>query len=125
MNTNTFDPVSKSKSNWQLLGELELPAGASVQDALYAWLTEILHPLNLPAELLHKIIISAHDATARAIHAEIMQKFNHLHLKVIIPVVRPETDQAWGFFRLQKIEGALGENAGAEHTIEFYLYRET
>jgi len=124
MNTKIFDPISKSKSDWQLLGELELPAGASVQDALYAWLTEILYSLNLPTDLLNKIIVSAHDATTRAIQAEIMHKFKHLHLKVKVPVVRSEADQAWGFFRLQKIEGAFGEDAGAEHTIEFYLYRE-
>ena len=122
MNTeNTTHPPS---TGWQILGELELPAGASMEDALYAWLTKILHPLNLQAELLNKIIASAQDAVARTVHAEILLKFEHIHLTVFVPSAREEQEQAWGFFRLEKIEDMKEEQTAGNHAIEFYLYGE-
>ena len=111
-------------SGWQILGELELPVRASVEDALYSWLTEILQPLCFHAELLNKIIVSAQDAVARAVHAEIMDKFEYIHLVVFIPSEQGKKEQAWGFFRLEKIEDAKDEQAGRDHAVEFYLYGE-
>jgi hypothetical protein len=111
-------------AGWRLLGELELPAGASVEDALHAWLTVILLPLNLQAELVNKIIASAQDAIARVIHADTMLKFEHIHLTVFVPSTREGKEQAWGFFRLEKIEDTKEEPAGGDHAVEFYLYGE-
>lgn len=111
-------------AGWRLLGELELPASASMEDALNTWLTGILHPLNLQAELVNKIIASAQDAIARAIHADSMPRFEHIHLTVFVPAAREGKEQAWGFFRLEKIEDAKEEPAGGDHIVEFYLYGE-
>ena len=111
-------------AGWQILGELELPVGASVVDALYAWLTEILHPVNLQAELLNQIIASAQEGIARAIHAEIMLKFEHIHLTVFVQSERAVREQVWGFFRLEKIEDMKDEQTGSDHTVEIYLYGE-
>ena len=119
---NTNNTTHNPSAGWQILGELELPAGASVEDALHAWLTEALHPLNLQADLLNKIIASAQDAVARAIHAEIMHKFEHIHLTVFVPSERQEKQQAWGFFRLEKIEDTKDKLIGGNHAVEFYLY---
>lgn len=121
---NIDNTTHNSSAAWRLLGELELPVGASVEDALNTWLTEILHPLNLQAELVNKIIASAQDAIARTIQAEIMLKFEHIHLAVFVPSARQEKEQAWGFFRLEKIEDAKEEPTGGDHAVEFYLYGE-
>ena len=119
---NTDNTTHTSNAGWQILGEQELPVGASVEDALYAWLTEVLYPLNLQAELLNKIIASAKDAVARAVQAEIMLKFEHIHLTVFVPSEREEKEQAWGFFRLEKIEDTKENQIGGDHAVEFYLY---
>lgn len=121
---NTDNTTHKPGAGWQILGELELPAGASVEEALYAWLPIIFHPLDLQAELLDKIITSAQDAVARVVRAEIMPRFEHIHLTVFIPSEREEKKQAWGFFRLEKIEDMKGEQTDGDHAIEFYLYGE-
>lgn len=109
---------------WQGLGELELPVGASVEETLKAWLTELLHPLNLQSELLDKIILSAQDAATRAAQTGILRKFEHVHLTIFVPLQRDVKEQTWGFFRLEKVEDAKDEEAGGDHAVEFYLYGE-
>lgn len=119
-----MEQSNTSRPGWRLLGELELPVGGDPEDALHAWLVEILHPPSLQAELLDKIIASAQDAFARAVHAETTSSFEHIHLTVFIPSEREERKQAWGFFRLEKIEDMQGDQTDGDHAIEFYLYGE-
>jgi hypothetical protein len=76
----------------------------------------------LQAELLNKIIASAQDAVTRAVHAEILLKFEHIHLTIFVPTKRKEKEQAWGFFRLDKIEDTKEKQTGGGHAVEFYLY---
>jgi len=115
---------NNSGAGWQILGELELPVGASVEDTLNSWLTKILQPLHFQPELLNKIIVSAQDAVARSVHAEIMDKFVHIHLVVFVLSERDAKEKAWGFFHLEKIEDPKDEQAGGDHAVEFYLYGE-
>jgi len=124
MNNNVSNLASKSDPNWQLVGDLELPISANVEDALYAWLMEILNPLNLQAEFLNKIIESARDAITRTIHTEIILKLEHIHLTVFVPSVRDTKEKAWGFFRVEKIEDAKDKQVDGDHVVEFYLYGE-
>jgi len=121
---NTDNNTHNLSAGWQSLGELELPVGASIEDALHAWLTEILQSLHFQPELINKIILSAQDAVERADHAETMDKFKHIHLVVFVPSEREEKEQAWGFFRLEKIEDSKDEQTGGDHAVEFYLYGE-
>jgi len=121
---NIANTTHDHNAGWQILGELELPASVSVEKTLYAWLSETLHPLNLQTELLNKIIVSAQDAVVRAVHAENVFKFEHIHLTVFVPLEREKTGQAWGFFRLEKIEDTKEKDIGGDHAIEFYLYGE-
>ena len=121
---NTDNTTHSSDTGWQILGELELPAGASVEDALYTWLTEVLHPLHLQPELLNKILVSAQEAVARAAHTGIVEKFEHIHLMVLVPAARREQERTWGFFRLEKIEDAKAPRTAGDHAVEFYLYGE-
>jgi hypothetical protein len=119
-NDNTNNPGV----GWQILGEMELPLGTSMADALHAWLKEILHPLNLQAELINKIITSAQDAVARAVHAGFMHKFEHIHLMVFVPSEQQAKERTWGFFRLEKIEAAKEGQTDGDHAVELYLYGE-
>lgn len=123
MNTDN-NTHNNPSTGWQILGELELPVGASVEDALYSWLTGILQPLKFQAELLNKIIVSAQDAVVRTVYAETLDTFEHIHLVVFVPSEREKKEQAWGFFRLEKIEDAKDEQAAGDHAVEFYLYGE-
>lgn len=91
---------------------------------MHVWLTGILYPLNLQTELLDKIFVSAKDAVTRAVEAETMLKFEHIRLMVFVLSVQDNKEQAWGFFRLEKIEDSKDEQAGGDHAIEFYLYGE-
>ena len=121
---NTNNTTHNSNSDWQILGELELPVDVSVEDTLYAWLIDILHPLYLQTELLNKIIVSAQDAIARAVHAEIVLKLHHMHVTVFVPSKRTVKEQAWSFFRLEKMEDAKDGQVGSDHAVAFYLYGE-
>lgn len=109
---------------WQILGELELAAGASVQDALDTWLTEVLQPLQLQTALLNKILASAQEAVARAAQTGVVKKFEHIHLMVLVPAQRSEKERTWGFFRLEKIEDVKAPQTAGDHAVELYLYGE-
>ena len=121
---NTDNTTHNPSAGWRILGELELPVGANVEDALYAWLTEILHPLNLEAELLRQIVESAQDAVARTIQTETTLKMEHVHITVFVPSKHEAWGHAWGFFRVEKFEDAKDEQTGSDHAVEFYLYGE-
>ena len=121
---NTDNNTHNPGAGWQSLGELELPVGASMENDLHAWLTDILYPLNLQAELLDKIFVSAKNAVTRSVDAETMLKFEHIRLMVFVLSAQDKKEQAWGFFRLEKIEDSKDEQTGGDHAIEFYLYGE-
>jgi hypothetical protein len=121
---NTDNTTHSPDTRWQILGELELPAGASMEDTLYTWLTEVLHPLHLQAGLLNQVIVSAQEAVARAAQTGIVEKFEHIHLMVLVPIRRKRKERAWGFFRLEKIENAKAPQTTGDHAVEFYLYGE-
>ena len=121
MNTdnNTYDSHA-----WEVLGALELPIGASVEDIIHGWLTDILQPLHLQVEQLGKVIVSAQDAVVRAVQAANLDQFEHIHLIVFVPSKRDAKTQAWGFFRLEKIEDLKDQSTVRDHTVAFYLYGE-
>lgn len=113
-----------ANTGWQILGELELPVGVNAEHTLYAWLIEILHPLYLQTGLRNKIIVSAQDAIERAIQAEIVRKFHHIHVTIFVPSKRSTKEQAWSFFRLEKFEDTKDGPVGGGHAVVFYLYGE-
>lgn len=121
---NTDNLTHSPDPGWQILGELELAAGASVPDALNTWLTEVLQPLHLQTALLNKIIASAQEAVARAAQIGVVKEFEHIHLMVLVPAQRNEKERTWGFFRLEKIEDAKAPQTAGDHAVELYLYGE-
>ena len=110
--------------NWQILGELELPIGVSMDDAIHAWLMELLSPLNLYEDILNKIRMSAQNVTTRIPQVETRMKFEHIHLTVYVPANLTSKGQSWGFFRVERIINATTDVTVPDHAIDFYLYLE-
>lgn len=111
-------------TNWHILGELKLTIEAIAGNTTHAWLTDVLHPLNLHADFLNKILTSAQLATERTVQAASIIKSEHIHLIVFVPSGPILQKRNWGFFRVEKIENTADGNADPEHAIEFYLYME-
>jgi hypothetical protein len=120
----TDNTPHRSGIGWRSLGELELPAGANMEETLYAWLTEILHPLELPVELFNKIVASAQDAVARAQRFDTWTIIGHIHLAVFAPKNIIAHGKVWGFFRIDKIDDVASSMNHPNHIVEFYLYQE-
>jgi hypothetical protein len=112
-----------SRTDWQVLGKLELPMGSSADDAIESWLVETLGLINLRTDSLNKVLKSAQEVAARAMQSEALVQFKHVHLLVFAPTERALEGQSWGFFRIEKIDRG-GDNANPDHTVEFYLYLE-
>jgi hypothetical protein len=121
-NTNTSDNIPHT--DWQMLGELELPVGSSSEDAIYDWLSNVLNPLALQDHFLSQILQSAQDATGRAMRSEQATEFRHLHFLVHAPRHLASSGQTWGFFQIEKLGSSTEGGNSHDHTIEFYLYLE-
>lgn len=124
MNNNASLPNDLSKNDWQILGKLQLLVDAYDGTKVSAWLAETLSPLALEKRLITKVLISAQDGVARAMTSEPVLESKHLHLVVYAPQERGSNGQSWGFFRIEKLEGAETDEKKLDHTIEFYLYPE-
>jgi len=115
-------------TDWQLLGELELPVGAEVNGVVSAWLAKTLNPFKLHTDFLSKVTKSAQDAAVRAITSERVQmEFEHIHIRIFTPAKNPSElykGQTWGFFRIEKVGMSTKNGNPHDHSIEFYLYLE-
>lgn len=111
-------------TDWQMLGELELPVGSSTEDAIHAWLSDILDPMRLHPHFLNQILQSAQDAAGRAMRSERAAEFRHLHVLVYAPRRLASNGQTWGFFQIEKMGNSIESGNPHDHAIEFYLYLE-
>jgi hypothetical protein len=111
-------------SDWQILGELELPVGTSVYHAIDEWLTKILGHLHLYTDFRNKVLKSAQDALARVVQMETVLKFKHVHLVIYAQSNGTAPKKAWSFFRVDKLENRADDKVAPNHAIEFYLYVE-
>jgi hypothetical protein len=112
-----------SGTDWQVMGKLELPIGSGADDAIESWLVETLSLLNLRTDFLNKVLKSAQEVAARAMQAEALMQFKHVHLLVFAPPDHASNRHNWGFFRIEKVENASVQDYPS-HEIEFYLYQE-
>ena len=110
--------------DWQILGELELPVGSSTKDAIHAWLSDVLHSLDLHAHFLNQILQSAQEAAGRAMRSERAAEFRHLHFLVHASKQPASSGQTWGFFQIEKMGDSAEGGNSHDHAIEFYLYLE-
>lgn len=111
-------------TDWQMLGELKLPVGSSTEDAIHAWLSEVLDPLALDAHFLDQILQSAQDAAGRALRSERAAEFRHLHFLVHAPQHSAFNGRTWGFFQVEKMGTSTENGYPLDHLIELYLYLE-
>lgn len=113
--------ISKD-TDWQVLGDLQLPVGSPVGAAIATWLTEILAPVELQEDFVRKILKSAQDAARILQSGMVKQEIDHIHLLAFAPRERSSKSRTWGFFRIEKIERATADKKFPDHAIEFYLY---
>jgi hypothetical protein len=121
-------PHNSFGTDWRILGELELPIGVQTDSLLNTWLAKTLNPLKLHMDFLSKVAKSAQEAVIHAQAAERVQtEFEHIHLRVSTPWKKSSKlrkEQAWGFFRIEKV-GVSTKNANLDDlAIEIYLYLE-
>jgi hypothetical protein len=118
-------PQPEAHADWQLLGELKLPANPDAASTIHTQLIEILGPLNLYADFLDKILKSAQDALQHVLtSSQVALGPGQIYLLVFAqdrPAAGPHT---WGFFQIEKAENALENERPASHLIEIYLYLE-
>lgn len=124
LNLPDHSHTQNQRSEWQLLGELELPAGVTLDEPIRTWLTRLFDPLALHGDFLNRILQSAQDAAARVLVSESAGKGDHIHLVIYGPREQGPKPGTWGFFRVEKMESPTEEPSTAAHSIEFYLYRE-
>lgn len=121
------DPSQTSSlgNGWQILGDLELPAGSDPDEAIHSWLTGLVEPLRLPADFLNKVLVSTREACSRLLEAGNQQEPGHIHLNVRAPGGHSlRKGQNWGFFRIEKVEDRAQNDETAGHSVELYLYPE-
>lgn len=111
-------------TDWQLQDELELSVGSSMDDKIdiNGWLMEILSPLELHIDFFNRVLSSAQDAIARAMHIVPMTEPRYIHLLIFVPADRPSNRQMWGFFRIEKAGDSSQAGNPSNHSIELYLY---
>ena len=121
-------PIKIPATDWQFLGELELPVSAEVDGVVSAWLAKTLNLFKLHTDFLSKVTKSAQDAAVRALTSERVQmEFEHIHIRIFTPAQDPSKlykGQTWGFFRIEKVGAPTANKNPYDHSIEFYLYLE-
>lgn len=120
------NPFLNKSTDWQMLGELELPVGSDIQNIINSRLAEILAPLKLQPDFLSRMLRSLQEAARRAITSTgAVPKIGHIHM-LVFALQHPELkEKTWGFFRIERLEGAPEAQNLPNHTIELYLYTET
>jgi hypothetical protein len=123
---NMTDPhhSQASRNEWHALGELELPVASDAAELLQAGLPGILAPLELRADLQDKIVGSVQEAARRAMQAESALEFGHIHVAIFVPHEYQTQRGTWGFFHIERLEGAAGDSTARNHAIDLYLYVE-
>lgn len=121
---NKPSPNNFPGTDWQLLDELELSVGSSMDDKIdiNVWLTEILSPLKLHIDFFNRVLSSAQEAIARAVHIAPMTELTYIHLLIFAPAERTSNRQMWGFFRIEKIGDSSVAGNPSNHSIELYIY---
>ena len=124
MRQNKPSPNNFPGTDWQLLDELELPVGSSMDEPIdiNVWLTKILGPLELQTDFFKRVLRSAQEAISRAILIVARTELTHVHLLIFAPADRISNSQMWGFFRIEKTGDSSVAGTPSNHAIELYLY---
>ena len=124
MNANESHSSNRPDTDWQVLGELEMPTGLNADEKIRGWLTELLTPLHLHGSLLNKVLTSAQEYALHALHSSAETGHGHVHLIILTSHRSASITTTWGFFRIEKIDSIEQNQVHPDHVVEFYLYTE-
>jgi hypothetical protein len=125
MNTSDLPVPQMPASRWQLLGDLELPVGTHPEETVLTWLSELLVPLALHRDFVHRILQSAQNSAGHVLQSKDDHPNGHIHLVIHIPMDHDVNSGTWGFFHVEKSGHGTEETSALVHSIEFYLYKES
>lgn len=111
------------RTDWQILGELELTVGNASDHTMNKWLKVVLGLLELHADFVNKVLRSAQDSTAHILQVASESRYEHIHLLVFVKFGQNSKGQTWGFFRVEKLKDTPTA-ISPDHAVEFYLYPE-
>jgi hypothetical protein len=112
------------RRSWQILGEVALPVAFETDDVLRTWLSEILDPLRLHTDFLHKVLNSVEESTARVMQPGSGMTFGRVHLSIFAPDPPWRKSRTWGFFLIERIDGLRQQENHPGYAVEVYLYLE-
>lgn len=122
---NHIDPSHHHlpKTSWQSLGQLRLTASSTPDGAIRAWLIKTLSGLNLPGDLVSRLLASMEEATVRALSPDCVEgQDEYLEIVVLVPTEHASKGHTWGFFRVEKATVDSQNEGPNEHCVEYYLY---
>lgn len=124
VNQNPSSRNNNGETDWQILGEIELPVGSNADFAISAWLTELLGPLNLSRDFLHKVLESAQGSAMRTLLPNAAMALGNIHLSVLATQEYLSKGETWGFFHIERIKYQVDGIVAHDYIIDFYLYVE-
>jgi len=111
-------------ANWQILGELELPSGVRIDDAVHAWLMDVLTHLNLSPIFWETVLVSVQESAKRALQTITTNGHSHIHISILTPRDQTLAGKSWGFFHVERIRPRVDVINAHHYAIDFYLYVE-
>ena len=121
---NSQSKINPHNSNWDLLGELELPLCTGQNQTIHEWLKLLLQPLQLREYIIRRVETSFQEATTRTLETQIWRRTRHIHLRIYVPVARMSKGINRGIFRIEKIEARSIDKSIPGHATEIYLFLE-
>jgi hypothetical protein len=121
MNPNIPSQTQGAALAWQTIGEMMLPVRPEDGASILSLLEEKLAPLQLPVELIDRIVKSIQVVSVRAERGGI--RMEHIHLFLFVPANYRIMRGTWGFFRIERINDGEG-NTSPSHAVDLYLYPE-
>jgi hypothetical protein len=110
--------------DWQLLGQLKLPAGSIPDELIAPWLARALESFNLPPDLFEKLKASVYDVASRIFESLAQATGSYqADLSIYVPrniLLNRLANRSWGFFRIEK----SGIDSDQGISIEYYFYLE-
>jgi hypothetical protein len=121
MNQTTPSQPHGAAPTWQNIGEMSLPVSTDDGDAILSLLAGKLELLQLPVELIHRIVKSIQEVSMRAEMGGM--RMEHIHLFIFVPANYKIVRGTWGFFRIERMN-AGDDNTSPSHAVDLYLYPE-
>lgn len=116
--------IDDHRTDWQILGELELPVALHPDDAIRDWLAEILSPLNLSTGFFNRFLKSAQASVMQALGEHSSIPLGHIQISILVLQKRYSAGKSWGFFQIERIDMKVDDADFQHYAIDYYLYVE-